>query len=151
MISIASARGAVLVVISPASASIKPSATQQFTATVTGTTTTGVQWSVDGVNGGNSTVGTVSTGGLYTAPAVSGTHFVKATSVADSTKSASAKVTIFSSISVDFGSRSSTALSIHCIVVGQQFSLCPVSGKASAHCAFCYNKAVDRVAICTVR
>ena len=41
----------------------------QFTATVTGTTNTAVTWSVNGVAGGNSTVGTISTSGAYTAPA----------------------------------------------------------------------------------
>src|SRR6266542_364786 len=109
VISIASAQAAVVVAISPTSASLTVSATKQFTATVNGTTTTGVAWSVDGVSGGTSTVGTVTTSGLYSAPAVTGTHVVKATSVADSTKSASAKVTVFNSISVDFGSRSSTS------------------------------------------
>lgn len=41
---------------------------QTFTATVTGTTTTGVTWSVNGMPGGNSSVGTINSTGLYTAP-----------------------------------------------------------------------------------
>jgi hypothetical protein len=54
---------------------------------------------VDGIAGGNSSVGTVSTTGLYTAPGAAGSHTVKATSVADNTKSASAAVTVTTSTS----------------------------------------------------
>ncbi len=42
--------------------------TQPFTATVTGTTTTSVTWSVSGVPGGNAAVGTINASGVYTAP-----------------------------------------------------------------------------------
>jgi hypothetical protein len=42
--------------------------TQAFTATVTGATTTNVDWFVNGVLGGNSTSGTISAAGVYTAP-----------------------------------------------------------------------------------
>ncbi len=42
--------------------------TSQFTATVTNTTNTAVTWQVDGVTGGNTTAGTISSSGLYTAP-----------------------------------------------------------------------------------
>ncbi len=38
-----------------------------------------VTWSVDGVVGGNSTVGTITSGGVYTPPATIGTHTVTAT------------------------------------------------------------------------
>ena len=44
--------------------------TRQFTANVTGLTNTAVVWAAGGVVGGNSTAGTISTTGLYTAPAV---------------------------------------------------------------------------------
>ena len=44
--------------------------TQAFTATVENTLNTAVTWQVGGVTGGNSTVGTISTSGLYTAPVV---------------------------------------------------------------------------------
>jgi uncharacterized protein (DUF1800 family) len=43
--------------------------TQQFNATVTGNANPAVNWSVSGVAGGNTTVGTISAAGLYTAPA----------------------------------------------------------------------------------
>jgi hypothetical protein len=58
----------VSVSVAPTTASVKAGATQQFSATVTGSTATPT-WSVNGIGGGNSTVGTVSASGLYTAPA----------------------------------------------------------------------------------
>jgi hypothetical protein len=68
--------------------------TQRFTASVTGTSNTAVTWSVDSIGGGNASDGTISASGLYTAPNATGTHVVTATSMADATKSASAKVTV---------------------------------------------------------
>ena len=88
---------AVSVTISPASATVAPNATEQFTATVTGSNNTAVTWQVNSVAGGNSTTGTVSAGGLYTAPATvpnSPNVTVTAVSQADGTKSASATVTV---------------------------------------------------------
>ncbi len=84
----------VTVSVSPTGATIAVNATAQFTAAVQGTTNTGVTWSVDGVTGGNSSTGTVSAAGLYTAPGTAGSHTVTATSVADATKSASATVAV---------------------------------------------------------
>jgi len=49
--------------------------TQQFTGTLAGMSST-LNWSVDGVAGGNATTGTVSPSGLYTPPAIGGTHMV---------------------------------------------------------------------------
>jgi hypothetical protein len=83
--------------LSPTLATVQVSQTQQFTATVSGTTNTAVTWGVNGIAGGNSTVGTVSTNGLYTAPSVvpsGGSVTVTATSAADTTKSAGATVTV---------------------------------------------------------
>ena len=83
--------------VSPTSASLQPGQSQQFTATVTGTTNTAVTWSVNSISGGNSTVGTISSAGLYTAPATissSITVTVTATSVADTSTSRSASVTV---------------------------------------------------------
>jgi hypothetical protein len=77
--------------------------TLQFTATVRNTTNAAVTWQVDGVSGGNATVGTISTSGLYTAPATvpnPNSVTVKAVSQADATKSASATVTITPIITV---------------------------------------------------
>jgi hypothetical protein len=67
---------------------------QTFTATVTGSSDTNVQWSVDGTVGGSSTTGTITGGGVYFAPAAAGTHTVTATASADNTKSATATVAV---------------------------------------------------------
>lgn len=90
----------VSVTLNPSTVSLTATTPKQFTASVTGTTNTAVTWAVDSVSGGNSTVGTISTGGLYTAPSLAGTHTVTATSVADTSKTASAAVTVTTFISV---------------------------------------------------
>jgi hypothetical protein len=94
---------AVLVSISPLSVTMTPGATQQFTATVANSTTTTVTWSVDGVSGGNVTVGTISSSGLYAAPTTAGTHTITATSTADTTASGTAAITINDTGSDDGG------------------------------------------------
>jgi hypothetical protein len=82
------------VTVAPATASISTIQTQQFTATVVNSTNLAVTWKVDGVQGGNATVGTISAAGLYTPSAAAATHSITATSVADPTKSGSASVTV---------------------------------------------------------
>ncbi|HZI79448.1 MAG TPA: IPT/TIG domain-containing protein [Vicinamibacterales bacterium] len=85
------------ITISPSSATVRLRQQRQFTATVTGTTNTSVAWKVNGVTGGNNTVGRVSQTGVYTAPRKvpsPATVNVSATSVADPTKVASAQVTV---------------------------------------------------------
>jgi hypothetical protein len=77
----------VQVSVHPARAPLTLTQTQQFTAKVAGTTNTGVIWFVDGVRGGNSTVGTISSTGFYRPPAVKGTHTITARSVAASASS----------------------------------------------------------------
>jgi hypothetical protein len=84
----------VAISVSPTPASVAPANTVQFTAKVTGTTNTTATWAVDGTPGGNSSIGTISSTGLYTAPSTLGTHTITATSVADTTKSAHATVTV---------------------------------------------------------
>jgi hypothetical protein len=54
--------------VSPVSVSLIAGATQRFTATVTGTSPTGVTWSVSGCTG--SACGAVDASGLYTAPSL---------------------------------------------------------------------------------
>src|SRR5271155_2842425 len=66
--------------------------TQQFTATVTGSTNTAVTWSVDSVANGNATVGTIDATGIYTPPSAGGIHTVTATSMANTADSSSATV-----------------------------------------------------------
>jgi uncharacterized protein (DUF1800 family) len=87
----------VAVKISPVTAQVREGASQQFSATVTGTSNTAVTWSVNGVAGGNGSYGTVDTKGLYTAPAsLPNPNPVKVTttSVADTRATDSAAATI---------------------------------------------------------
>jgi hypothetical protein len=74
-----------------------------FTASVANASDTGVTWSVNGVPGGNHTMGTIAASGVYTAPAdlpVPATVHVNATSQADATKFGSTDLTIQSDISI---------------------------------------------------
>jgi uncharacterized protein (DUF1800 family) len=83
--------------------SLRCGATSQLEAYVDYNTNKAVTWSVNGIVGGDATVGTVSTSGLYTSPAVapiSGSVSIKATSVADSTASATCAVTLFNALPV---------------------------------------------------
>src|SRR5437879_4918212 len=87
----------VTVSVAPAAASVQTGGTQTFTATVTNTTNTAVTWQVNGITGGNTSVGTISTTGVYTAPATVPSPAmvtVTAVSVADPTRSGAAQVTV---------------------------------------------------------
>ena len=75
--------GTITVTLSPRATSVTTSQSQPFTAVVTGNANTTVNWSVDGIAGGNAAVGTVSAGGLYTPGTAAGGHTVTATSQAD--------------------------------------------------------------------
>jgi Right handed beta helix region len=82
---------AVTVSMSPTSVSLGPTGTQQFTTTVLGSTNTAVTWSI------NPSAGTISSAGLYTAPAsitAPETITVTAQSVANPAQSASATVAL---------------------------------------------------------
>jgi len=57
------------IAISPSYTTVGVNGTVQYSAKVTGLASTTVAWSVSGVKGGNATNGTITTGGLYTAPA----------------------------------------------------------------------------------
>jgi len=61
-------KAGIFIVVTPSSVKVLGGATQQFTATVTGNSNHSVNWFVDGRPGGNSTFGTISATGLYTAP-----------------------------------------------------------------------------------
>jgi hypothetical protein len=82
------------VAIHPQIASVTLTQPQQYSATISGVSSTQVNWSVDGIAGGNATVGTISTAGLYTPPSRPGTHSITATSIANSTQSATAPLTV---------------------------------------------------------
>jgi hypothetical protein len=99
------------IVVSPASTWVQTGTTLQFTASVYGNTNQGVTWSVAGIPGGNSTVGAISSTGLYTAPSVvpnPAQFLVTATSVVDGVSNGSSTVTAGSTTFsatplVDFG------------------------------------------------
>jgi hypothetical protein len=78
--------------VEPGHISITPLQTQAFTATINGITTTNVTWSVDGVQSGNTTVGTISAAGLYTPPGTAATHIIQATNNANTQQTAVAFV-----------------------------------------------------------
>jgi hypothetical protein len=90
----------ITVAVSPATATVLAGTNQQFTSTVTGTSNFGVTWSVDGVRGGNSSVGTITINGLYTAPASAGQHTILASSVVDRGSTGNAQVTVPPGISI---------------------------------------------------
>ena len=78
--------------VNPKTATLTPQQTQLFTAAVTGTTETGVTWSLSPPN-----LGSVSPQGLYTAPdtiTANQTATLTATSVADRSKAAAANITL---------------------------------------------------------
>jgi Concanavalin A-like lectin/glucanases superfamily/Fibronectin type III domain len=72
-------------VVTPGTAVVTFTQTAQFTAQGPGGGT--ATWSVDGVTGGNASVGTITAGGLYTPPGTVGTHTVTATAGAQTAHS----------------------------------------------------------------
>ena len=85
------------VTVSPESAWMKAGSALQFNPTVSDNSNQKVTWSVNGVVSGNSTVGTISGSGWYAAPTAAPSSeqvTVTATSVADTTKSGKATVTV---------------------------------------------------------
>ena len=90
---------AIRVSLSPATAEVEVGKAVQLTAEVTGTGNTAVNWSVSGIAGGNSTVGTITDTGDYTAPLnvpSPNSLTITATSAADGTASDTATVTVAS-------------------------------------------------------
>src|SRR5262249_40388084 len=89
------------VTVSPASANVLTNTSQQFAASVNGSANQGVTWSVNGVIGGNSVLGTISTAGLYIAPVSvpsAASVTVQATSQATPSAVGTAAVTITSPV-----------------------------------------------------
>jgi hypothetical protein len=95
-------QSSVSVSVTPRTANLQVNGQQQFNATITGNSDQAVTWDVNGVVGGNSTIGFIdSTTGLYTAPAVvpsAATVTVDATSQAVTSAVGSASVTITAAI-----------------------------------------------------
>jgi YD repeat-containing protein len=86
--------------VTPATATVWINGTIQYQATEGGTPTTAVTWAVNGVTGGDASIGTISSSGLYTAPAKAFqdmTVTITATQVEDRASSGSATATVFPS------------------------------------------------------
>jgi len=79
----------VAVAIAPSTATVTTGGRQIFVATVTGTADTSVTWQIPDAG-----CGTVTSGGVYTAPASAATCHVVVTSSADPTRSATSLVTV---------------------------------------------------------
>jgi DNA-binding beta-propeller fold protein YncE len=96
------------VTVSPNAATVLTSRTQLFTATVTGVSSSSVTWGVSQgtatpITGGNSTLGTITTTGFYTAPATipnPNTVTITATSTIDTKATGTSTVTVDSGIRV---------------------------------------------------
>ena len=85
--------------VAPASSTLAPGGTQQFLATVNGASNVSVTWEVNGVAGGDATVGSISAAGLYQAPATAPSSAITVAAISDAngTTSASAQVMIAAS------------------------------------------------------
>jgi hypothetical protein len=89
--------GSLGVAISGAPAALFAGTSAQLSATVINGTGSGVTWTVNGVPGGNATVGTITPAGLYRAPAkvpFGGRVTIRATSTVDTSRFAELRITI---------------------------------------------------------
>lgn len=89
----------IAVTVAPGSFTMGVGSNYQFAATVTGTSNTAVNWQVNGVAGGNATVGTIDSTGLYIAPGTIPNETISVTAVAqaDGVSNGSAAITLESS------------------------------------------------------
>ncbi len=101
----------VQVAICPAAAQLLVgSGTQNYSASVANTTDAAVTWQVNGVPGGNATLGTITSSGVFTAPATmpsGASETITAVSDADSTITANSVVTLAATPSVTIASTGS--------------------------------------------
>ncbi|WLT31190.1 right-handed parallel beta-helix repeat-containing protein [Geothrix sp. PMB-07] len=103
------------ITVGPTSWTLDTGTQKQFTATVTGT------GNYDATLTWSAKLGTISSTGLYTAPAASGTDVVTATSVQDPTKTAAASVTVASVSTISAVSVSPASLTLN-VGVQKQFT-----------------------------
>ncbi len=88
----------ITVSVTAASPDVRLASTDQLTAAVTGSTNHTVNWFVNGIAGGNATVGTISASGVYTAPDKMpnpGNASIKAVSAADSSATGTSDLTLW--------------------------------------------------------
>ncbi len=92
------AAGKVTVQVIPATTQITAGSTFQYRTAVSGSgRNTAVKWTINGIAGGNATVGTITSGGMYQAPTTipnPNTIQVQATSLADTTATSTGTATI---------------------------------------------------------
>ena len=101
----------IVVAVSPPTGSVLLGNQTTFTATVSNTTDTAVLWSVNGVTGGSTTLGTITPAGAYTAPIdlpSPATVQITATSHADASKSGRATLTVASDITLSMAPNSAS-------------------------------------------
>ena len=96
--------------LSPATSRVLFGETVQFTASVVADGDPSLTWSVNDLAGGNGSTGTISSGGLYTAPAVAGTFTVQAALASDTDFYAEAQVAVRDP--ADIGELRASALSV---------------------------------------
>ena len=130
-------------VLSPALSSLTTSQGLQLQVLTPGATDSNVNWSVDGVLGGNSATGTISASGMYTPPGVGGSHLITAILQANPNVlgSAQVKVTDFPGTLTWRNDNARTGLNdkelvlapgtVNSSTFGKLFS-CPVDGYAYA-------------------
>jgi hypothetical protein len=134
----------VIIFVSPPAASLAPLGTQPFSASVQGSTNQAVNWAVNGIAGGNPSVGTISASGVFQAPEsvpVSAgratTVTVSATPQVSSSISASATVTVVpnnqsgQSTPIDLGTSGGNANNVNAVecASGTLGSLVALDGK----------------------
>lgn len=98
--------------VSPATKYVTAGYNTTFSSSVTGAQVITLDWSVDGIPGGDATVGTITSGGVYTAPATAGSHTITATSHAktDVYKTATATVVLLPTLGTAFTPSASSVL-----------------------------------------
>jgi hypothetical protein len=86
----------IVVTVTPSAFAMGVGSNYQFASAVTGTTNTAVNWEVNGVAGGNASVGTIDNSGLYIAPGTipAGTISVAAVAQADGVSKGTAAITL---------------------------------------------------------
>ena len=105
----------------PGSAAVVVGSQQVFQAQVANAPDTNpLSYSVDGVSGGNATSGTVTNQGVYTAPGVAGSHLMEVTDLTLGT-TATAAITVYSNVTVDFGSRATNPNPVPAGLFGAQY------------------------------
>jgi serine protease len=88
---------AILIEVCPAADSVRPGGSATLSATVANTTNSAVTWEVNGLVGGNATVGTITSAGVYSAPAsvpAPATVTITAVSATDANAMGSSQLTI---------------------------------------------------------